>query len=223
MRCRECAKAFNNLFGLFQGLLTAGVSKRSEGRGNVVISCQTPGREEVEKPSDPVGVASGFALGGLPRDGGGSPGICNSSSRMGCTAGGGTVAGLVWSRFDASRNPDVDVASPSSTSLRGFQAGFDDRVPRTRRWFCAGDLAGPRACGDPVRQFIREGGPPSSANADHRAEQPGRGRATDRGVHGDGAGGGAGGVGLGGAVGFGGRLGGAFGTLLDASWKSIAG
>jgi hypothetical protein len=93
------------------------------------ISCQSRMREEVEKPFDPVGVAFRFALGDFSGDSGGSSRIRDSSCRMGCAEGGGSIAGLVWSRDDAEGNPDVDVASPSSASFGRFKVGFDDRFP----------------------------------------------------------------------------------------------
>ena len=93
------------------------------------ISCQSGRREEVEKSSDPVGVAFRSALGNFSGDGGGSSRIRDSSCRMGCAEGWGPLADLVWSRDDAKGNPDVDVASPSPTSLGRFEVGIDGRFP----------------------------------------------------------------------------------------------
>ena len=91
------------------------------------ISCQSGGREEVEKPSDPAGVAFCFALGNFSGDGGGSSRICDSTCCMGCAENRGSIAGLVWSSDDTEGYPDVDVASSSPTSFGRFKVGFDGR------------------------------------------------------------------------------------------------
>ena len=93
------------------------------------ISCQSGRREEVEKPFDPFGVAFRFALGNFSGDGGGSSRIRDSSCCMGCAESGGSIAGLVWSSDDTEGDPDVDVASSSSTSFGRFKVGFDGRFP----------------------------------------------------------------------------------------------
>lgn len=63
MRCRECEKVSNKLFGLFRGLLTGGVSKRLGGRRIGQNPCQSIGSEKVERPTLSDGVAFRFALG----------------------------------------------------------------------------------------------------------------------------------------------------------------
>jgi hypothetical protein len=83
----------------------------------------------MEKPSDPVGLAFRSALGNFSGDGGGSSRIRDSSCRVGCAKGGGSVAGLVWSRDDSEGDPDVDMASPSPTSFGRFEDGIDGRFP----------------------------------------------------------------------------------------------
>ena len=93
------------------------------------ISCQSGRREEVEKPSDPVGVAFRFALGNFSGDGGGSSRIRDFTCCMGCAESGRSIAGLVWSGDNAEGDPDVDMASPSPASFRRLEVGTDGRFP----------------------------------------------------------------------------------------------
>ena len=119
-RCRECEKAFNNLFGLVRGLLTDGVSKRAGGRRKLGDSCQSWMREEMEQSSSPNGMAFLSPLGEFVGDCRGASGARSSPCGVGCEAGRGFVTKLGGASQHATGCSDVHVEGSDSPSRGRF-------------------------------------------------------------------------------------------------------